>query len=250
MTALTLEYAPVDKDGTKLSFIDSGAPAHSNDYLTFVVFHGLSMHAGIFQWVLERAPAKNVRFVAVNRRGYSSSTPYNEEELEEMERGNLVFLERCAREVAAFLTWFVKTHTIPKRGADGKGCLAVGGYSLGSMLPLALLGNPEAIPKEQYDVLVPYLTRVVLIDSVYAAQGVVRPEGAYLPFADSELTTPEAQLHAFSIFITSYYSHPNIECGLEGMDLVSKRTARASFEISGEKTKPLCDDYAREELRM
>jgi hypothetical protein len=116
-------------------------------------------------------PFSNIRLVIVTRRDYDShdeldspgSTPHTDSELQDVQAGRSVFLERLGLEVASFLLWFADTNKIPKISDDGKsGGFSVMGWSLGAVSPLSVLGNPDMIPKESRPTLASYFRQSIL----------------------------------------------------------------------------------------
>jgi hypothetical protein len=72
-------------------------------------------------------------------------------------------MERLGLQATNFLLWFVRTHNIPRISNDRKaGGLAVLGWSLGCVTALAVLGQPDVVPKESYQQLKDYLKEVIL----------------------------------------------------------------------------------------
>jgi hypothetical protein len=109
--------------------------------------------------------------VLITRRDYDShdavdspgSTPYTNDDLEDIKAGRDIFLQRLALEVANFLIWFAETHKIPTISDDRRsGGISVMGWSIGTLGPMALLGHPHVIPKDSQQKLASYLRQVIL----------------------------------------------------------------------------------------
>jgi hypothetical protein len=113
----------------------------------------------------------NILLVLITRRDYDShdavnspgSTPYTNDDLEDIKAGRHIFLQRLALEVANFLIWFAETHKIPTISDDRRsGGISVMGWSIGTLGPMALLGHPHVIPKDSQQKLASYLRQVIL----------------------------------------------------------------------------------------
>ena len=99
----------------------------------------------------------------LNRRDYTGSTKYTDENLKDLNAGDKSFMERLALEVKHFLLWFVDTHKIPKITADRKsGGFSVMGWSMGNATAFSILGYPDVVGKESYRRLEPYLRQIIL----------------------------------------------------------------------------------------
>ena len=105
----------------------------------------------------------NIRLVIVNRRDYTGSTKYTDDELKDLNEGNVSFIERLGAEVAHLLMWFAETHNIPKVSRDRKsGGFSVMGWSMGIATTMAVLGCPEFVGKEAYAKLEPYFRQFIM----------------------------------------------------------------------------------------
>lgn len=118
---------------------------------------------GTFSRLPALASQLKMRTVLVNRREYKGSTPYTDVELDELNQGKKVFLERLAKELVHFLVTFGESNNIPKASADRKsGGIALTGWSMANHLTLSLLGHPDAVSSEMYSRLAPYLRHVIM----------------------------------------------------------------------------------------
>ena len=98
----------------------------------------------------------------MNRRDYPGSTNYTDDNLKDLNEGNVSFMERLGAEVA-HLVWFAETQNIPKISADGKsGGFSVMGWSMGNATSMAVLGCPEFVGQAAYTRLEPYLRQLIL----------------------------------------------------------------------------------------
>ena len=160
----------VDESGTKLSYIDSGAPDRVANYVTIFAIHG-TVFAGreysvlfdclthsdlhnctaIWDRVIALAPKAGVRFVAVNRRDYPGSTPLSPGELNVLNSGTdeqkSKYLKARGVEFATFFDTFAERNTLSSISSDGSsGGFAVLGWSLGCTFALASIAAVEALP--------------------------------------------------------------------------------------------------------
>jgi hypothetical protein len=104
-----------------------------------------------------------VRLVIVNRRDYSGSSKYTDDEINDLLAGRKSFMERLALQVTYFLQWFIRVHNTPCISSDRKsGGLVIMGWSLGNATSLSFLGHPDVVPQESYQELVPFLKRIII----------------------------------------------------------------------------------------
>jgi len=221
--------APVDKNGTELFFEDSGAVPGSTNYTTLVIYHGSAFTGNTFHKLLPLGAANNVRLVILNRRDYAGSTKYTDDNLKDLNAGDKSFMERLGLEVAHFLLWFADTHKIPKISGKSGG-FAVMGWSMGNATAMAPLAYPDVIGKETYAKLDPYFRQLVLYDPPFLAFGYDQPPEGYDPFTDPDYPTPQAMFDNFSIWVSSYFDHPDLPSRtIHGLNF-DKRGARPSID--------------------
>jgi pimeloyl-ACP methyl ester carboxylesterase len=178
--------ATIDVSGTQISYVDSGPVPNSNDYITFVCYHGILFNRGttflrlpfhrvslikffsiaeIFARLLPQAISHYLRIVLLDRRGYGGSTTYSESEVESLKLGHKEFLQTMGRQVAEFLVYFLERNEIPHASADGySGGIVLIGWSIGAVWALSLLAHSE-IPTNYLKKLQPYVKNVVLVGS-------------------------------------------------------------------------------------
>jgi hypothetical protein len=115
-----------------------------------------------FQKVLPFAPKDNIRIISVNRRDYTGSTKYTDDDIKDLNEGKASFMARLGAEVAHLLIWLAEAQKVPKISADGKtGGISIMGWSTGDATPMAILGYPEFIGKEAYTKLEPYFRQLI-----------------------------------------------------------------------------------------
>jgi hypothetical protein len=116
-----------------------------------------------FHKLLPFGAKDNIRLVILNRRDYPGSTKYTDDNLNDLNEGKAVFMERLGAEVAHLLVWFADTHKIPKISADGKsGGFCLMGWSMGNATPMALFAYPDFVGIETYAKLEPYVRQLIL----------------------------------------------------------------------------------------
>ncbi|EPQ57222.1 hypothetical protein GLOTRDRAFT_39020 [Gloeophyllum trabeum ATCC 11539] len=129
------------------------------------------------------------------------------------------------------------------------------GWSIGVATVLALLAHPQAMPKEYYSQLDPYLRSIVMYDPPYFAfgyelDGEVDP---YNPWTDPNIKTHEERYRIFQYWVSSYYDHLDITSGsMSGLDY-RHRTEQASIDsMSPEELSLMYEEAAavRAELHM
>lgn len=179
------------------------------------------------------AARNNLRLIALNTRDYPGSSPFSSEELAAMSNPDKAVqaraLQNQAEEIAEFLVHIIKEYQIPATSPSGGG-LALMGWSLGNILPLAFLANADAYAPEHVELLGRYLRTVVLHgerDSILSSlPGVDRPTffrldpslicvGEAPPIAETSvsnwpLLNPgiplDERLRIFPIWASSYYT--------------------------------------------
>jgi len=135
----------VNDQGIKLSFIDSGPP-DSQIYPTLVAIHGYGWDSGVFRKVLLEARAKDIRFIALNRRDFPGSTPFSQEELAKLKSPDvgksalLDFMRARGLELIGFIYNIIGLLNLPTRLASGEGAISILGWSSGGIYLLSAMG--------------------------------------------------------------------------------------------------------------
>ncbi|KAE9405642.1 hypothetical protein BT96DRAFT_789994, partial [Gymnopus androsaceus JB14] len=193
-------------------FSDTGPVQQMDEYTTLVVVHGTSFNSGIFGRILNIGLEHKMRIVLLTRREYKGSCPYTDKELALLNQGKKEFLEIVGNELAYFLLWFAETQQIPRASLDKKsGGIALLGWSMGNHATLSLLGQHHAVPVEKYSKLSLYLRHLIIHDPPFTSLGYPGPTYGYHPFKDPDLTTLEAKVTNFSVWVTEYYKHPGYD---------------------------------------
>ncbi|KAG7087839.1 hypothetical protein E1B28_013777 [Marasmius oreades] len=126
-------------DNIRIFFTDSGPPPHSNDYTTLVVLHGTPFNGYGLEKLHTVAHSLNLRTVIWNQHDYPSSTPYTDSELEELNQGRKIFMDRINKQIGQSLKQFIEKENIPKATSDRKaGGIAIMGWSMGNLSAMAL----------------------------------------------------------------------------------------------------------------
>lgn len=98
------------------------------------------------------APAAGLRVVAINRRNYAGSTPFSQEDLTVIHNGTDTqkeeFLKARGLEILNFMDIFVQQNDVPTILDDGKGGIALLGWSLGNSFTLAAISHFDSLPTD------------------------------------------------------------------------------------------------------
>ncbi|KAF9255036.1 hypothetical protein L218DRAFT_884934 [Marasmius fiardii PR-910] len=241
----------------EIFFTDSGPPPQSNDYMTLLVLHGACFNGFGLETLHGVAHSLNLRTVIWNRRDYPGSTPYTGPELQDLQQGRKVFMDRIGRQVGEFLAQFIENESIPKATSDNtRGGIAIMGWSLGCSSAMALFSDPRLVPPETYLKLDPYVKHLVLYEPAPYCFGYPLPSGPefYLPFTDPDLKTPDAIYEAFSHWVSSFFDHPDVKsANYSGTDTRTKRSDDATVTKWSLKELQRCtsrDSFQRTELPM
>jgi pimeloyl-ACP methyl ester carboxylesterase len=108
-----------------------------------------------FQKALPEARRQGIRFIALNRRTFPGSTPFSQEELEEISPSKLnastmvEFMHKRAMEIVGFVHGVIKQLDLPGKISE-EGGISVLGWSLGSLYCFAFINacNDPHLPDE------------------------------------------------------------------------------------------------------
>ncbi|PBK62115.1 hypothetical protein ARMSODRAFT_895896 [Armillaria solidipes] len=198
--------------GVELSYIDSGAPAQAS-YITIFAIHGVIFTKEIFQRVIDLAPSKGVRFVALNRRHFPGTTPLSPEELsitqtggtDDSQREGLV--EARGHEIALFIDTFIQKFNLPSISSGGG--VALLGWSLGATFALIVISSVDTLPEDVRRRLNEYMRSLILYEPPPIVLGLPTPKQNWTFLVDT--TMPEnLRLPAFGQWCTSYFDHADI----------------------------------------
>ncbi|THH29454.1 hypothetical protein EUX98_g4744 [Antrodiella citrinella] len=227
-----MPFAPVNDDGAKMEYEDSGAPADSTTYATVLVLHGGYFNNGIFRRLIPFAAASSLRLVLLNARDVGQSTPYTELELSLLQSNDKAkqeaFFRKCVPEYAAFVAWYVQHEEIPLLKVEECGLRTGGislvGWSAANDWFIPFFAMPEELPERVRVAIEPYLRSWVMYDSTYYAIGKPDPPNdlVYCPLRDTEMTQAE-QAEAFPAWVSGYYFNhkPIVRAAFEATSLAA-----------------------------
>ncbi|OSD07661.1 hypothetical protein PYCCODRAFT_1401603 [Trametes coccinea BRFM310] len=202
-------------NGVQLAYLDSGVPPrHASPYTTVFALHGEVYYSPIFQKIIDLAPSANVRFVAITRRDYNGSTPYDASEIQVLSNGTssekAAFLQARGSEIVNFIDTFNKIHDLPPISSDGQeGGIALLGWSFGNAFTLATLSNIHTYAAPLKNLLVSRLRALILHEPVPFALGTPIAPGSWWPQIDDSISV-DIQGPATVQWLTSYFQHGNI----------------------------------------
>ncbi|KZT55499.1 alpha/beta-hydrolase [Calocera cornea HHB12733] len=139
----TATLAPIPgEEPIHLGYFDTGAPENVQEpYTTIIAVHGFSSNGGA--WENSAALfAKDVRFIAHNRRGYLGSSDHYEGEAKDA-------VGRYMIDLAGFIRFVAEKLNVPAKDEEGRGGIVVMGWSKGTastMTLLSLLASPKQPP--------------------------------------------------------------------------------------------------------
>ncbi|KAF9528459.1 Alpha/Beta hydrolase protein [Crepidotus variabilis] len=224
----------------KLAYIDSGLVEGSNNYTTVILLHGSTFNAYTYDRVHELASPRNLRTIAVQRREYPGSTPYTDEEIDDIKNGRQVFIDRTAILMAEFIQFVAQTLKVPEVSENGSsGGIALLGWSIGAVTAMAPLSKPELLPNDLRTTLEKYFRMVIMLDPPHYAHGFTLPDS--LTFViPAQLSSLEAFYESFKGSVIGYYNTPE---GWGGdISLLDRRTpAEAAYTPHAWST----EDYAK-----
>jgi len=220
-----------------------------------IVLHGSAFTGDGFERLHDYAHRYNLRTVIWNRRDYPGSTKYTDAELDDLNNGRKVFLDRLAIQVADFLKQYIEKESIPKITADRKfGGFAIMGWSMGSATAMPLFSDPSLISPELYTLLEQYVKDLVLDDPPYLSFGIPLPadEKTYNPWADPDCKTPEELYQNFGYWVSSYYDHPDVSGTIHGLNYEKRAGIPTVTTWTPEQFQRFYNEAAavRSELRM
>lgn len=202
-----------DTTGVELSYIDSGAPANT-PYTTIFAIHGMNFTNLVFERLLEIAPSRGVRVVAINRRPFPGSTPFTQDEVNVTITGGDeerdAQMEARGHEIGTFIATFIQRFSLPPPSDDKKtGGVCLLGWSVGALFQLAAIATADTLPEAARSVLSSHIRSLILYEPGPIALGLPMPAQNWNPLVDT--TVPEAlRLEAFGQWVTSYFDHANV----------------------------------------
>ncbi|TFK80897.1 alpha/beta-hydrolase [Polyporus arcularius HHB13444] len=224
----------VDDNGTELAYLDSGVPKASQDsYVTIFAIHGIAFGFHIYDRILGLLrDSADIRFVAISRRGYPGSTPYDPDEIARIptdgDGQKEEFLRARGREVAVFIDKFIDAFHLPPISADGSsGGIALMGWSLGSAVALSVISHLDTYPQSVQTRLSAYLRTLILHEPPQVALGLPPVPKSWSPQYDKSITPGQA-LRIGIHWLTSYFRHGDLSTrSLDALEYVVPATYRA-----------------------
>ncbi|KAJ3890269.1 hypothetical protein GG344DRAFT_49965 [Lentinula edodes] len=214
---LTTGEITVDQaSNTVLSFIDSGSPSES--YETIILVHGNSFSNAVFKRLVSRSKEYNIRIMALNRRGYAGSTPYNPYEKSVItneqvhtDEDKRQFFEQRGIEILRFIDQVIQRFDLPPiSNFEGRrvGGTALLGWSLGIAFTLAAIANvdSDSISDETRKRLNAHLRAHILLEPAVITIGLNLPKDFWAPTHDP-LIPASARASLFIHLITCYYDY-------------------------------------------
>ncbi|TFK51613.1 hypothetical protein OE88DRAFT_1628739 [Heliocybe sulcata] len=242
-----------DASETRFSYTDSGIPPQSSSYTTIIAIHGMGFTSAIFKRVQALSGQQNVRFVAVNRRGYGGSTPVLESESAILFSGTddekASYLNARGLEFAKFIDAFIQQHNPLPISHDGKsGGIALLGWSAGNGLATAAIANVDQLPEGAQKRLGAYIRAYIMQEPPSIAFGLPLPPQLWSPHMDTTIPV-ELQTPFYTRWITSYFDHRDItsrDPSTLSHILPSARRAPTIYSMSSEDIAEMVDEGPQE----
>jgi len=134
----------------------------------------------IYEKVQSVASAKPFRFVAINRRPFAGSTPFNAEEInliinvDDDAEKRASFMEARGHEFGSFIDIFTQKFGLPPISDDGKtGGSIVLGWSMGSLFAAATVAHAPTLPVDVRSRIAQHVRALVVYGEPF---GFYRPE--------------------------------------------------------------------------
>ncbi|KAF7331012.1 AB hydrolase-1 domain-containing protein [Mycena venus] len=194
--------------GIRFFFTDTGPPLNVPNYTTFILVHGHTYHAGVFQRLLPLTEGRSVRIICINRREYPGSTPHTAEELKVYTSGSQGKRATLLNEAGVNLALCVN-EIIQQCALSSAGGVALVGWSLGNTFTMAAMASILGLPAPVKERLQNFVKTIIVWDAPSHALGIKSPPNAYVPLFDQDLA-PKARGPAFGKWLESYFIHGNL----------------------------------------
>ncbi|CAK5272541.1 unnamed protein product [Mycena citricolor] len=163
------------------------------------------LRPGTFQSLAALGPSNGVRVIAPNRREYDGSTPHPDV-LELLMNGSEAekeaFIAEMGRDFALLIAGLVESLSLP-------GGVAVAGWSLGSLVLMAVVASMESLPEDTRRTLSSSVRSIILYQAPAVVFGVPIPEGMSVPQTDPEVS-PAGMGPFFARWATSFFLHGDL----------------------------------------
>ncbi|EKM50560.1 uncharacterized protein PHACADRAFT_178299 [Phanerochaete carnosa HHB-10118-sp] len=213
-----LQTLPVDDNGTKLAYLDSGVPSHTspfgNRYITIFALHGMAFTCHAFEKIAIVASSAGVRFVAISRRDYPGSTPLSATDLRVLNDGTDEEKAQHVRnrgvEIATFIDKFVEQNELPPPDEKGSGGgFAILGWSLGGTHAFATVTNIDALADAARARFAHYMRLLIMLEVPDLPIGITPAPKSWGPTQYKSIPL-DLRLPFFSGWITSYFTHGDL----------------------------------------
>nr|GAT56755.1 predicted protein [Mycena chlorophos] len=189
-------------------YLDSGTTGLKSTHTTLFALHGGSFFSGTFKRLLVAAPNHGFRIIAINRRGYPSSTPYSSAEAERIltggEEARAAYLAETGRDLALLLDGLITELSIPSD-------IMLLGWSHGNVSLLALVDTIRgpSLPGATKDRLRQRVKDVVLFQANIDGLGIEYPPGLISPPLDPSIP-PEDLGKVWAAWGSSHFLHGDL----------------------------------------
>ncbi|KAJ3928041.1 MAG: Alpha/Beta hydrolase protein [Lentinula lateritia] len=187
------------------AYYDSGPIQGS--YITLVVVHGNTYHAGTFLSLFPAASKFQFRVILVQRRLYPGSTSYTEDEtsiiLEGTDEERKKVLDLDGELLSQFVVNMVNEHNLDK--------VAVIGWSAGTCYLNAIIDSIRRLDQKSQEQLQKHVHALIHWDPPASVMGLDDPPtGGWLPLYDLTLS-PEQRGEEFGKWLSYHYPHPDLD---------------------------------------
>ncbi|KAJ7592218.1 Alpha/Beta hydrolase protein [Mycena floridula] len=248
---MTLQTLKVDNDGTTLAFSDSGNPGTS-DYTTIFALHGICFNGHVFKRIQAIAASNNIRLVSINRRLYKGSTPLTEAEamilITSSGEEKADFINTRGLEIATFVDSFIQSAQLPPVSSDGKGGVALLGWSAGNLGAVGAIANIDKLPMAAQERFKTHLRALIMQDPPSLIFGLPSPPANWAPQVDTSIPE-ETRTPMFTRWITSYFDHGDLSTkSWDSLAYVLPSTSRRPtiYAMSAEEITEMIEDTVDE----
>ncbi|KAL1721437.1 Alpha/Beta hydrolase protein [Schizophyllum commune] len=196
-----MQSVTIPTKGITFSYLDSGVPADAATAETFIVIHGHSFNANVWQNVMAQAPSHGARIIAINRRNYPGSTEYDRAEAETFANGSLIDRVALMKEEGAILDLMVDA-LVSQLGLRSVNVL---GWSMGNAFLMSMIAAIVSLPASAAQRLQAAVKTFIMWDAPITALGFEGYE-YNTPLYDESIP-PEARGFAFVKWVSSYFVH-------------------------------------------
>ncbi|KZV83277.1 hypothetical protein EXIGLDRAFT_728756, partial [Exidia glandulosa HHB12029] len=187
--------------GVTFEYKDSGVPTNSGSYDTVITLHGLAFESGIFARLTPFSAGSKLRVISLNRRGYTGSSPYTEEEVAVIQQGDDAargeFLVQQGIDLARAIVKLIRTLEL---SVDGS--LAVLSWSLGNIWLHALLVSIDHVEEGERSTLEAFISHIIFLDPASQGLGIPDPVDSWNAYKQPDYPPIEALKYT-----SGFYTH-------------------------------------------